>query len=383
MSASSRAQSDAWLDAVGALVAPLLRLLAGLEEVARHLHPPSIAALRERIAPDVEALVAARGAFEAEPVPDGFAPLAAALRASSEAAIGAGRLFTEEGSPQDAVPRVLAAMRAHAEAQARLFPLADVLPPVHRFFLEPAARERSPLPEPTRAGGAAPGEGSGVGLFRASNGSDERGGFTLFAPRAADDAPRPLVVALHGGSGHGAEFVWTWLREARTRGFLLLAPTSLRSTWSLGGDDVDGPNLRRQLEWVMERWPVDPERVLLTGLSDGATYTLLQGLAEDVPWSALAPISGVFHPLNFVNGNLERARGRRIYLVHGALDWMFPVATAREAARVLEAAGAELVYREIEDLSHAYPREENVRIVEWLDPALAIAVSEAGGPGVS
>ncbi len=379
MSDSSRAQHDAWLDAVGAIGAPLLQLLAGLEEVARRLHPPSIAALRERIAPDVEALAAARAAFEAEPVPEGFERLAAALGSSSEAAIGAGRLFTGEGSPQDAVARVLGAMRAHAEAQARLFPLADVLPPVHRFFLEPAARERSPLPEPSAADDDAPGEGSGVGLFRASNGSDERGGFTLFAPRPADDAPRPLVVALHGGSGHGAEFLWTWLREARTRGLLLLAPTSLRSTWSLGGDDLDGPNLRRQLEWVMERWSVDPERVLLTGLSDGATYTLLHGLGEDAPWSALAPVSGVFHPLNFVNGNVERARGRRIYLVHGALDWMFPVATAREAARVLEAAGAELVYREVDDLSHAYPREENARIIEWLDPGLALDQDHGDG----
>jgi phospholipase/carboxylesterase len=52
--------------------------------------------------------------------------------------------------------------------------------------------------------------------------------------------------------------------------------------------------------------------------------------------------------------------------VHGALDWMFPVALARDAARVLREAGAELVFREIEDLSHTYPREVNAKIVEWL-----------------
>ena len=38
----------------------------------------------------------------------------------------------------------------------------------------------------------------------------------------------------------------------------------------------------------------------------------------------------------------------------------------------LEKAGARIVYREIEDLSHTYPREENARILEWLDPALAL-----------
>ena len=30
-----------------------------------------------------------------------------------------------------------------------------------------------------------------------------------------------------------------------------------------------------------------------------------------------------------------------------------------------------LVYRELEDLSHTYPREENARIIEWFDPRRA------------
>ena len=122
----------------------------------------------------------------------------------------------------------------------------------------------------------------------------------------------------------------------------------------------------------MERWRIDASRVLLTGLSDGATFCLLRGLAEGSPFTALAPVSGVLHPWNFRNGNLGRARGRRIYLVHGALDWMFPVATARNARDALAQAGADVVYRELPDLPHAYPREENARILRWLDPRLAL-----------
>ena len=129
--------------------------------------------------------------------------------------------------------------------------------------------------------------------------------------------------------------------------------------------------------YVGERWNVDPERVLLTGLSDGATFTLLAGLTEDMPFTHLAPVSGVLHPASETMGNLERAAGKPIYLVHGALDWMFPVALARMAEETLRGAGAALVYREIEDLSHTYPREENARILEWLDPGLALA----GAPG--
>ncbi|MGH7860304.1 MAG: hypothetical protein ACREQY_23490 [Candidatus Binatia bacterium] len=56
-----------------------------------------------------------------------------------------------------------------------------------------------------------------------------------------------------------------------------------------------------------------------------------------------------------------------IYLVHGALDFLFPVSTARIARDVLSAAGAALEYRELAELSHTYPRSENERILRWFE----------------
>jgi len=32
----------------------------------------------------------------------------------------------------------------------------------------------------------------------------------------------------------------------------------------------------------------------------------------------------------------------------------------------LRVAGARVIYREIDDLSHTYPRDENPRIMDWL-----------------
>jgi phospholipase/carboxylesterase len=126
------------------------------------------------------------------------------------------------------------------------------------------------------------------------------------------------------------------------------------------------------VDYVREHWRVDDAHILLTGLSDGATYALLCGLQADMPFTALAPVSGVLHPANLVNGNLERARGARIYLVHGVLDWMFPIALARLAHQELERHGADVTFHAIDDLSHTYPREENDRILTWFDPALAL-----------
>jgi predicted esterase len=340
----------------------LLAALTAFEEVRRRLDPPHIPALRAAARPVAERLHAALEAFAATPAPDGLGDLAAQLRQAAEAADAALALFCGAAAPAEAIPRVLRAMHEHCRAQALLYPLRRVLPPVGRFFLEPAARPRAaeldPEPRPDRP----------TGIITARQKDGGRGGFSLYVPESYDpDRAWPLIVALHGGSGTGDDFLWTWLTEARSRGCLLLAPTSQGSTWSLMGDDVDAPALRAMVGYVQEHWHVDAARVLLTGLSDGATYTLLYGLQPDMPFTALAPVSGVLHPGNLLNGNLERAAGRRIYLVHGARDWMFPIATARVAHRELQRAGADVVFREIADLSHTYPREENARILEWWD----------------
>jgi len=48
---------------------------------------------------------------------------------------------------------------------------------------------------------------------------------------------------------------------------------------------------------------------------------------------------------------------------------MFPVQTARQTQQVLSAAGTSVTYRELEDLSHCYPREMNAVVLQWMNGA--------------
>ena len=85
-----------------------------------------------------------------------------------------------------------------------------------------------------------------------------RGAFSLYVPETYDQRRAyPLVVALHGGSGNGGAFLWSWLREARTRGFIVLAPTAIGSTWSLMDPDIDGPSIDRMVDQVAGEWNID------------------------------------------------------------------------------------------------------------------------------
>jgi phospholipase/carboxylesterase len=140
----------------------------------------------------------------------------------------------------------------------------------------------------------------------------------------------------------------------------------LGATWALMGEDADTANLSRILDSVCSRWNVDPKKLLLTGMSDGGTFSYVTGLEAGSPFTHLAPVAATFHPLMAQIADADRLRGLPIQIVHGALDWMFPVQTARLTRDALTAAGADVTYREIDNLSHCYPREMNRPILNWL-----------------
>ena len=78
-------------------------------------------------------------------------------------------------------------------------------------------------------------------------------------------------------------------------------------------------NIARVLEHVARDWNVDRTRLLLTGMSDGGTFTLLSGLDAASPFTHLAPVAASFHPLLLTMAEPRRVTGLPVYLVHGAL----------------------------------------------------------------
>jgi phospholipase/carboxylesterase len=357
-----------WEDGLTGVGVATLDGFAAMEAALRRLHPPDLPELRRQVAPYEAALARAMTVFRSTPPPADLEEFSARFADGAALAHRALALFVETPPAHQAVIRVLESMRTFCRALEALYPLHR-LPALSRYFVEPAFHGRVDELDPE------PPEGASVGLHKTAieGSAGGRGGFCLYVPERYDgSAAWPLVVALHGGSGSGDDFIWTWLREARGRRFLLLAPTARGATWSMMGADVDAPALASMVRYVCERWRVNTGSILLTGLSDGATYALLCGLAKDSPFTALAPVSGTLHPAVLGGDRADAIAGRRIYMVHGARDWLFPIAMARAAAGILKQAGADIVFREIDDLSHTYPRDENDRILTWFDPSLAL-----------
>jgi phospholipase/carboxylesterase len=351
--------SETVVDDIVVLLPPLLQSLEALQFVARNLHPPAFDAVMEAVGAPDQALKAVRAGLSAWP--DDFKALRTYLDVASDAALTAFTGLRAAQQPGGDLPIVFRALRHATRAQEALYATVARLPPVSTFFLPPDMRENTALLERLALPAA---ENTGV-IHDGEPG--RRGGCSIYVPETyTPDRVWPLVMALHGGSGNGRAFLWSWLADARSFGAILVAPTAIGSTWALMGDDADTPNLDRILDIVQSRWHIDPARRLLTGMSDGGTFCYVTGLRADSPFTHLAPVASTFHPLMAQVADADRLRGLPIHLVHGRLDWMFPVQTAREAQQALTIAGADVTYREIDDLSHCYPREINTVLLDWL-----------------
>jgi len=343
----------AYLRAVLAASAVAAAALSAMEIAAEHLAPERSAALAAEIDQrHASPLLRARDGLASAAAPAELAPFDEIFAAAFGHTMSCIELFGTfpQAPPAERIPRILAALHHLAQAQEHFYVVRNLLPPFRDYWSPDHA---------TTPDGAPP----TAPLMRVGAGG-HHGGFSVYVPEHYDASrPWPLIVALHGGSGNGRDFLWTWVRNAKARGYLVVAPTAVGSTWS----EEDDAGLLQILDWLAARYNIAPRRVLLTGLSDGGTFTLVYGLAHPDRYRALAPLCGVFHPVNAANGNLDRARGVPIYLVHGARDFLFPVAYAHLTRDVLTKAGAALTYRELPELSHAYPRSENDAILSWFE----------------
>jgi phospholipase/carboxylesterase len=355
--------NDILLDTISATMPPLLNAMDALGFIARHLHPPSLADVLNSVGEIDQPLRQALETFRAVDWPENLVQFKDRIETASDATLKAFDGLADAKTDPDGIMKAYRALGHNARATEALYPVARMFQPVNRFFLDEASRDDETLKARLSESDASR---ENVGVMHANNEKDMRGGFSIYVPEYYDPGvAHPLIMAMHGGSGHGRSFLWSWLREARARGAILVSPTSIGDTWSLAGPDQDTENLTRILDFVASDWNVDRSHVLLTGMSDGGTFCYVSGLRDASPFTHLAPISASFHPMMLEMIEEPRIKDRPIYLTHGALDWMFAVDVARTANTVLAAAGAAIEYREIADLSHTYPNAENGDIMDW------------------
>jgi phospholipase/carboxylesterase len=251
-----------------------------------------------------------------------------------------------------------------------LYELRDELPTLARYF----AIEGSPplAAVATESNRAAP-RG-----FTHRERTAERGAYSLYVPENyTSDRQWPLIICLHGGYGEGFEYIWTWLRSARTRGYILLSPKSFGETWSMTMGSADTRSVMQMLDEVAAAYAIDRSRIYLTGLSDGGIFTYIMGLERHEIFAGLAPVAGALHMA--ADPMLRTGTGRElpIFVIHGVHDFIFPVTFTRQTNQLLGSLGYNVKYEELPDWGHALTYSINERLVM---PWFASLPPKAEGP---
>lgn len=202
--------------------------------------------------------------------------------------------------------------------------------------------------------------------------SDVHGEYSLYVPENYDPSRRwPLIVAMHGGHGRGDDYLLTWIRSAKSRGYIVLSPKSLGDTWSLQQPGVDIRSILTMIEELLDEYTIDTERLFATGLSDGGTFSFALGLSCPKLFAGIAPIAAAGTFLALLD--LQSSNTLPVFMVHGAQDFIFPVAMARAAYDLLKRHNfTHLTYKELPEWGHAYTYSINETLVlPWFESQLS------------
>jgi phospholipase/carboxylesterase len=185
----------------------------------------------------------------------------------------------------------------------------------------------------------------------------------LHVPRDYTPArPAPLILALHGASGNAQHGISHFMPLADEAGLILLAPDSRGRTWDiiLGEYGPDVAFIDQALDDVFARYEIDPQRVVISGFSDGASYALSLGLMNgDLFRQIIAFSPGFAAPA-------ETIGAPRIFISHGLRDAVLPIdRCSRRIVPRLESNGYAVTYHEF-DGPHTVPAELVAESIAWL-----------------
>lgn len=175
-----------------------------------------------------------------------------------------------------------------------------------------------------------------------------------------------LVVCLHGAGFTGEAYLDRW-KTRLGEGYILACPTYPDGAWfTRRAEDLVLATVRA----VQQRYRIDPNRIFLSGMSNGGIGAWLIGMHHAPLFAGLAPMASGIDDVLFPF--LQNLRATPVYIIHGSQDQVMPVELSRKLAGELENMGYPFIYRE-HDRTHAmagghfFPREELPDLVKWFD----------------
>lgn len=186
-------------------------------------------------------------------------------------------------------------------------------------------------------------------------------------PGDPDRKPVPLILALHF-AGHGMPFYGRTLLEQLVvpalhgLGALIVAPDCTASSWSDPQSEADVLTL---LDFVLDHYAVNAERILVTGYSMGGNGTWYLAARHPDRFSAAVVMAG-WPPTEVARVDWKVP----LYVIHSRDDEFMPLEPTKYTVNSLVEQGAEIEFRILEGITHfeTYRYIEPLKsVIPWLD----------------
>ena len=193
------------------------------------------------------------------------------------------------------------------------------------------------------------------GSNRTSDGSEHH--FAFVVPDSYDPSlPIAVRFMLHGGVGtddrqKGGRGPIENLRRVPE---ITVLPSSWRQDpwWS----EIQVENLAAILQFLKRHYNVDPNRVHLAGVSDGAAGVYYVAMKDTTPWAGFLPFIGDPGVLRSVAResqlHLVNLRNKPFFVVNTGQDPLYPTQHARPSIEALRVGGVEVEFRSQEGFGH-------------------------------
>jgi len=191
--------------------------------------------------------------------------------------------------------------------------------------------------------------------------------YALYVPTSyVPEQPYALILCLHGAGFTGAAYLDRWMPRLGEKYILACPSVTMGSWWTRFGEEL----VLQVLHDVQMQYHVDPDRIFLTGMSNGGIGAWIIGMHHADSFAGIAPmasgIDDVLYPF------LENLAHTPVYVIHGAEDQIMPVQLSRDLVKEMERRGIPYHYQEHTWThphagGHFFPKQELPDLITWFD----------------
>ena len=207
----------------------------------------------------------------------------------------------------------------------------------------------------------------------------DAGHYYAYVPETRPGERLGAIVFLHGDGGNLAILPWAWREYAESRRLAIVSPTHGFGFWGEGG----GEAVDQTLDDALARFPIDPARVDLAGISDGGVGVIRSAAAHPDRYRGLIAISPTLRLDDAGSEGLAKGwQGRPILVVQGDRDANVTKASVDRGVDRLRRSGLVVTYRIVPGEDHflffGRPAEVFGAIDAWRAGAIVLDSTPGG-----